>query len=74
MKATVQNLRDLYAPRTRTAITGWIPLDVFNAAEKELRPEMRAKGLRVHYRGPRRRSDSSRTYRADATHAVIYFA
>ena len=72
MKVTVQEMRRMYQPTTGSAVTGWIPMHVFNAAEKELRKEMRPAGLRVIYRGPRINPKQSMTRRADATHAVIY--
>lgn len=73
MKVSVEEMRRLYKPRTGCAITGWIPMSVFEAIEERLRPEMRKKMLRVHYRGPRVNPKQSATRRADATHAVIYF-
>lgn len=73
MKVSINELRRQF-PKTRSscAITGWIPMAVFNAVEKDLRPEMRAKEYRVIYRGPRVNPKQSMTRRADATHAVIY--
>ena len=77
MKVSVSEMRRVYPKRTGTAITGWIPINVFNALEPILRPEMRKKMLRVHYRGPRKSNNSlgvpTNTRRQDATHAVIYF-
>jgi len=80
MKVTVAELKKTYTPRNGTcAVTGWIPMDVFNVMEKELRKEMRPLGMRIHYRGPRKSNEgmflnrASRTRRCDATHAVIYY-
>lgn len=79
MKVSVNEIRRQYPKRPGTcAISGYIPMDVFNAVEKDLRPEMQAKGYRIHYRGPRKSNggmflnQASRTRRCDATHAVIY--
>jgi len=74
MKVTVNEIRRQY-PKTKPgcALTGWIPMQVFNAIEADLRPEMRAKGYRIVYRGPRVNPKQGMTRRADATHAVIYF-
>lgn len=75
MKVSVNEIRRQYPKTNRkayAALSGYIPMAVFNAVEKDLRPEMRAKGYRVIYRGPRTGPNSSMTRRADATHAVIY--
>ena len=73
MKVSVNDIRRQYPKRPGTcAISGWIPMDVFNAIEKDLRPEMRAKDYRIIYRGPRSSFTSSMTRRSNATHAVIY--
>jgi len=72
-------LKTVYKRRTSTAVTGWIPIHVFNAMEDEIRKEMRPLGMRIHYRGPRKSNEgmflnrASRTRRCDATHAVIYY-
>jgi hypothetical protein len=71
--ATVEDFRAVYKPRTGSAVTGWIPMHIFNVLEKDIRPEMRERGMRVIYRGPRTNPASSMTRRADATHAVIYY-
>ena len=72
LKATVAEMRRMYRPRTGTAVTGWIPMHVFDVVEKDLRPEMRSNSMRVIYRGPRRYEDATHTRRADAKFAVIY--
>ena len=72
LKATVQEMRRMYRPQTGTALTGWIPMHVFEILEKELREDMRGKGLRVIYRGPRVNPRQSMTRRRDAKFAVIY--
>ena len=74
MKVTVNEIRRQY-PKTKPgcAVSGWIPMQVFDAVEKDLRPEMRAKGYRIIYRGPRVNPKQCMTRRRDATYAVIYF-
>lgn len=63
--------------KSRHAVTGWIPIRLFNMIEKDLRKETSGTH-RVIYRGPRvsnkaRKGDiPSMTMRCDATHAVIY--
>jgi len=69
-------------PSTRgnSGVSGRIPIAMFNKIETVLRPAMRALGMRVWYRGPRRSNNASpscvasATRRCDATHAVIYRA
>lgn len=74
MLVTLDTIRKMYPRRKGTAgVTGYIPMDVFNAVEKELRKDMRVFKLRAIYRGPRTNPSSSMTRRADATHAVLYF-
>jgi hypothetical protein len=53
------------------AITGWIPMNVFEVVEKELRKEFCGR-YRVVYRGPRAKKTTASTLRGDATHAVVY--
>lgn len=79
MKVSVSAITCMYPKRPGTcAISGYIPMDVFNTVEKDLRPEMQAKGYRIYYRGPRKSNGgmflnlASHTRRCDATHAVIY--
>jgi len=65
-------------PKTRynAALTGDIPIEDFNELEPFIRPEMRQKGLRVIYRGPRKSNSvnqPSMTRRCDATHALLYY-
>ena len=66
-------------PRTNTtrhsAFCERIPIHMFDIAESALRPEMRSKGYRAIYRGPRVHNDSrypSMTRRCDATHVLLY--
>ena len=71
--------------KTERSITGRIPIKEFDGMESDLRPQMRARGLRVWYRGPRLGSSAlgkfdirnpqggvTATHRKHATHAVIY--
>ena len=71
--------------KNERSITGRIPIKDFNSMEADLRPQMRARGLRVWYRGPRMGSPAlgkfdirnpqggvTATHRKHATHAVIY--
>jgi|SaaInl59LU_5_DNA_1037362.scaffolds.fasta_scaffold34763_2 hypothetical protein len=59
--------------KTKLSITGRIPIKEFDSMEADLRPQMRARGLRVWYRGPRPQLwCATTTRRANATHAVIY--
>lgn len=71
--------------KTERSITGRIPIKEFKGMEADLRPQMRARGLRVWYRGPRMGSPAlgkfdirspqggvTATHRKHATHAVIY--
>jgi hypothetical protein len=87
MKA-IDAIRKLF-PRTagqkNAAVTGLIPIELFDAMEQSLRPLMREAGLRAMYRGPRPNSNSrhnvpwcarvqpSMTLRADATGVLLYF-
>lgn len=78
MLLTKDNARTVLAemfPHTRhnSASSGFIAMDFFNANEKVLRVYSRANGYRVIYRGPRR-GNAAHTRRADATHAVFYYA
>ena len=84
----IDSLRKLF-PRTEgqknSAVTGLIPIELFNAMEASLRPVMREAGLRAMYRGPRPNSNSrhdvpwcarmqpSMTRRCDATGVLLYF-
>ena len=59
--------------KTKRSITGYIPIQEFDSMEADLRPQMRARGLRVWYRGSRPQGFApSATQRQHATHAVIY--
>lgn len=59
--------------KTERSITGYIPIKEFDGMEADLRPQMRARGLRVWYRGSRPQGFApSATQRQHATHAVIY--
>jgi len=54
-----------------------IPIHQFEVAESALRKEMRAKGYRAIYRGPRVSNGNSygvptMTRRCDATHVLLY--
>ena len=71
-------MRETY-PRTKatkhSAFCERIPMAMFEVAESALRVEMRAKGYRAIYRGPRVSNDSrspSMTCRCDATHVLLY--
>ena len=67
-------------PRTRntrhSAFCERIPIAMFELAEAALRKEMRAKGYRAIYRGPRVSNDTrdipTMTRRCDATHVLLY--
>lgn len=81
MKVTLDSLIQMY-PRVnvaaRNAISGYIPIGVWQQVEDDVRPEMRKRMLRVYFRGPRvancnRRTQASGTLKENATHAVIYF-
>ena len=72
----IDSLRKLF-PRAEgqknAAVTGLIPIELFDAMEDSLRPVMREAGVRAMYRGPRGRyRDQSMTHRADATHVLMY--
>ena len=71
-------MRETY-PRTKntkhSAFCERIPIAMFELAEAALRPEMRAKGYRAMYRGPRVSNRSfypTMTRRCDATHVLLY--
>jgi len=72
-------LKAVYKKRSSIAVTGWIPMHVFNVLEEEIRREIRPLDMRVVFRGARKSNKGlftnrpSRTRRCDATHAVIYF-
>lgn len=62
-------------PNAARALSGYIPIELFNAIEGTIRPEMRARGMRVWYKGPRPKESYIRpacTRRENATHAMIY--
>ena len=76
----MQLMKETY-PRNRStkhsAFCERIPIHMFDVAESALRPEMRAKGYRAMYRGPRVSNDNSygvptMTRRCDATHVLLY--
>lgn len=54
-----------------TPMSGRIPMDYFEANEKEIRALFYGLGVRYRYRGPRTVSQYS-TLRKDATAVVIY--
>jgi hypothetical protein len=74
-------MRETY-PRTKntkhSAFCERIPIHMFEVVEAALRVEMRAKGYRAMYRGPRvsnnTYSEPSMTRRCDATHVLLYRA
>jgi hypothetical protein len=67
-------------PRTKatkhSAFCERIPMAMFELIEDKLRVEMRAKGYRAIYRGPRVSNRTwdipSMTRRCDATHVLLY--
>jgi hypothetical protein len=84
----IDTLRKLFpraAGQKNAAVTGLIPIELFDAMEGSLRPLMREAGLRAMYRGPRPNSNSrhdvpwcarmqpSMTRRCDATGVLLYF-
>jgi hypothetical protein len=71
-------MRETY-PRTKntkhSAFCERIPIQMFEVVEAALRVEMRQRGYRAIYRGPRVSNDSrypSMTRRCDATHVLLY--
>lgn len=72
-------MRETY-PRTpatkHSAFCERIPIHMFEVSESALRKEMRAKGYKAIYRGPRisnrTRDIPSMTCRCDATHVLLY--
>lgn len=71
-------LKETY-PRTEmtkhSAFCEQIPIDIFDVVENALRPEMRARGYRAMYRGPRKSNKGlmpTMTRRCDATHVLLY--
>ena len=71
-------MRETY-PRTKntehSAFCERIPIRMFEVAEAALRVEMRAKGYRAIYRGPRISNNTfypTMTRRCDATHVLLY--
>ena len=61
----------------RCAFCGTIPIEVFNAIEREFRAYMRANNLRAIYRGPRNRHPTLSGYetwtrRSNATGVTFY--
>jgi hypothetical protein len=66
-------------PRTKatkhSAFCERIPMAMFELIEDKLRVEMRARGYRAMYRGPRVSNDTrypTMTRRCDATHVLLY--
>jgi hypothetical protein len=66
-------------PRTKgtkhSAFCERIPMAMFELIEDKLRVEMRERGYRAMYRGPRVSNDSyypTMTRRCDATHVLLY--
>lgn len=73
MNVTIAQLIKQYPPaQGLRAVVGKIPMDEFEAMEKEIRPEMRKLGLRAIFRGPRTGSWACSTLRKDATHVTFY--
>ena len=84
----IDSIRKLF-PRAEgqknAAVTGLIPIELFDAMEDSLRPLMREAGLRAMYRGPRPNSPArhivpwcaesrpSMTRRCDAEAVLFYF-
>ena len=73
-------LKETY-PRTKatkhSAFCERIPIRMFEVVEQALRVEMREKGYRAMYRGPRvsnRTRTPTMTMRCDATHVLLYKA
>jgi len=72
-------MRETY-PRTKntkhSAFCERIPIHMFEVAEAALRVEMRKRGYRAIYRGPRVSNQGGRwptmTRRCDATHVLLY--
>ena len=72
-------MRETY-PRTEntkhSAFCERIPIKMFEIVEAALRVEMRKRGYRAMYRGPRVSNNSigpgSMTRRCDATHVLLY--
>jgi hypothetical protein len=71
-------MRETY-PRTKntkhSAFCERIPIRMFEVAEAALRVEMRSKGYRAIYRGPRVSNNTfypTMTRRCDATHVLLY--
>jgi hypothetical protein len=72
-------MRETY-PRTKatkhSAFCERIPIRMFEIAEAALRVEMRARGYRAIYRGPRVSNNTwgapTMTRRCDATHVLLY--
>ena len=72
-------MREAY-PRTEntkhSAFCERIPMHMFEVVEAELRKEMRERGYRAIYRGPRvsnnTRDIPTMTCRCDATHVLLY--
>jgi len=69
-------------PRTErtkhTALCERVPIELFDSIEHEIRPVMRARGIRAMYRGPRKHNHTwynkpSMTRRCDATHVLFYY-
>ena len=61
--------------RNNQAVTGNIPIQYFEACEKEIRREMKYQGLRAFYRGPRVSNNGSQkthTVRFDAESVLLY--
>ena len=81
MKVSVAMLISMFPKRrANCARSGYIPMSLFTEMEAELRPQLRAAGLCVRYRGPRVSNcvqpgnRATVTRRCDATHAVLYTA
>ena len=73
MNTTVAAITNTYPPRNNTlAVSGWVPIALFDTVEKELRKDMRTLDMRVFYRGPRN-ANTQHTKRKHATHAVVYY-
>jgi hypothetical protein len=71
-------MRETY-PRTKatrhSAFCERIPIRMFEIAEAALRVEMRSRGYRAIYRGPRVSNNTfypTMTRRCDATHVLLY--
>jgi len=77
---TLQELQEIYPPKSELALTGYIPIEWANSNDKEIKQICKENKLRIIFRGPRqsrmnftgRQQSVSSTLKKDAYAFVLY--